>query len=205
VRRIYVDLDDVLCETARAFLEVLERDFGKVVRFEDIHSFDLGRSFGLAPDELTRFMKSVHAPQVLAAMEPVEGAVKVLAGWVEAGYEVAVVTGRPTSTQAASAEWLVATAVPHHSLTFVDKYARPEWSGDGPTALTLEELSRTEFCLAVEDSLRVARHLARELGLQVLLLDRPWNRGEPGLEESARGQILRCRDWGEIAQRSPIS
>ena len=44
---IYVDLDDVLCETARGFLGLLQREFDRRVAFEDIRDFDLGVSFGL--------------------------------------------------------------------------------------------------------------------------------------------------------------
>ena len=73
--RIYVDLDDVLCETARAFLGILERDYGKTVDFEDIAWFDLGRSFELEPPVLEDFMRKVHEPEVLSAMKPVDGAV----------------------------------------------------------------------------------------------------------------------------------
>ena len=61
-RRVYVDLDDVLAETGRAFLEVLERHFDRRVAFDEIHHFDLGRSFGLTPDELAEFMRRAHEP-----------------------------------------------------------------------------------------------------------------------------------------------
>ena len=202
--RIYVDLDDVLCETARAFLGILERDYGKIVDFEDIAWFDLGRSFELEPPVLEDFMRKVHEPEVLSAMEPVNGAIEALEEWVGAGYEVAVVTGRPSTTFDVSREWLASAGVPHQSLTFVDKYSRLGWSNDGPKVVPLSELGRTEYCLAVEDSSDMVRYLAGELGLQVLLFDRPWNRRPPPVVGSeATGEIHRCRNWREIAERFP--
>jgi len=203
-RRIYVDLDDVLCETARAFLGILRRDYGKIVDFEDIAWFDLGRSFGLEPPELDEFMRRVHEPEVLGSMEPVEGAVEVLEDWVAAGYEVAVVTGRPSSTYDVSRKWLAEAGVPNQSLTFVDKYSRLGWSNEGPSVVPLSEVGRTEYCLAVEDSADMAQFLAGELGLQVLLLDRPWNRRPPpSVGSEATGEIHRCNNWREIAERYP--
>jgi uncharacterized HAD superfamily protein len=201
---IYVDLDDVLCETARAFLGILRRDYGKTVDFEDIAWFDLGRSFGLEPPELDEFMRTVHEPEVLGSMEPVDGAVEVLEDWVAAGYEVAVVTGRPSSTYDVSREWLAEAGVPNRSLTFVDKYSRLGWPNDGPSVVPLSELGRTQYCLAVEDSADMARFLAGELGLQVLLFDRPWNRRPPpSVGAEATGEIHRCNNWREIAERFP--
>lgn len=202
--RIYVDLDDVLCETARAFLGVLSREFGKSVEFEEIAWFDLGRSFELEPPELEEFMRLVHEPEVLSAIQPVEGAVEVLGDWIAAGYEVAVVTGRPSTSYEVSREWLAEAGIPHHSLIFVDKYSRPGWAGDGTKVLPLSALGETPYCLAVEDSADMASYLAAKLGLQVLLFDRPWNRRlPPPVENEAAGEIHRCNDWREIGERFP--
>jgi uncharacterized HAD superfamily protein len=201
--RIYVDLDDVLCETARAFLGILQRDYGKTVDFEDIAWFDLGRSFDLAPQALDEFMRTVHEAEILSTIEPVAGAVEVLEDWVAAGYEVAVVTGRPAATYDVSQEWLVDAGIPHQSLTFVDKYSRLGWSNEGPSVVPLSELGRTKYCLAVEDSADMALFLAGELGLQVLLFDRPWNRRLLSIGSEAKGEIHRCHGWSEIAERFP--
>ena len=38
---IYVDLDDVLSETARAFVGLLARELGRRVAFESIHDFEV--------------------------------------------------------------------------------------------------------------------------------------------------------------------
>ena len=39
--RIYVDYDDCLCETARAFTVIAERLFGKKVPYEKVRFFNL--------------------------------------------------------------------------------------------------------------------------------------------------------------------
>jgi uncharacterized HAD superfamily protein len=199
-RRIYVDLDDVLCETARGFLALLEKEFDRRVDFDQIVSFDLSDSFALDRSELEEFMRRAHRNEVLLDLDPIEGAVGTLEHWIGEGYEVAVVTGRPPSTAAVSDEWLKRHRVPHHELIFLAKYAHSTESGDGPEPRPLAQLSSTDYCLAVEDSLDMAVYLAETAGISVSLLDRPWNRRS---EASGGEAIVRCASWQELQDRFP--
>lgn len=198
---IYVDIDDCLGQTARMFAKVFEQEYGRRVDLEEIESFDLGVSLGLTPESLDDFMISVHRPEVLAEIQPMDGAVEALAAWVDRGYEVAVVTGRPPGTEAVSRQWLTERGVPHHSLTFLDKYSWSEDLFSGSQAISMEELSHRSFSLVVEDSAEVARRLASVLDAPVALLDRPWNRSSPRPEDELKGRIFRCRDWQDIGER----
>jgi uncharacterized HAD superfamily protein len=201
--RIYVDLDDVLAQTIPSLVALLERHFAKRVEIEDVVHFDLGRSFGLAPDEVAELMRLVHQPEVLGALEPKPGAVPALASWIERGYAVAVMTGRPPSAASASRRWLREHRIPHTSFACIDKYAREDWAGPAGRALTLDELAGLGFALAVEDSLEVATLLVERCGVPVALIDRPWNRDLSGLNQATRTHIVRCRDWAELAERFP--
>lgn len=49
--KIYIDYDDCLCETARAFTGIAERLFGKKVPYEEVQFFNLQDSFKLTDDE----------------------------------------------------------------------------------------------------------------------------------------------------------
>ncbi|MDH3744227.1 MAG: bifunctional metallophosphatase/5'-nucleotidase [Acidobacteriota bacterium] len=201
-KQIYVDLDDVLSETGRAFVAVLERDFGRTVDFEDMESFDLGASFNLSHKELAAFFVAAHRDEVLSGLDPMAGAVDVLNDWAMAGYEISIVTGRPPSTEAASRRWLDRHQVPHHSLTFVDKYSRDIHPGAGveekTAPVSLETLAQRQFSFAVEDSMDMARFMAGTVGVEVSLIDRPWNR------KSARVEgVSRCVNWQEVRALFP--
>ena len=50
--RIYVDFDDCLCETGRAFSKLALEMFNKHVPYDQIHYFELDRSFDLDADKL---------------------------------------------------------------------------------------------------------------------------------------------------------
>ncbi len=199
-RRLYVDLDDVLCQTARAFLGLLKRRYGRSLELEDLTEFDLGRTLGLEPDALDAFLAEVHAPEVMGELDPVPGALETLRSWDRQGWEIVVVTGRPLTVRDLSEAWLERHEVPHHGLLFVDKYGHSgSWTGD-EAALALADLASHGFAVAIEDALSMARFLATDLGTRVLLLDRPWNRSDE-VPAGSRSPVERCRDWQEIADR----
>ena len=198
-RRIYVDFDDILCETARGFTEVLEREFGKRVAFEEIFSFDLGRSFGLSPEDVAELMRRMHEADVLAKLQPVKGAIPAVQRWRRAGFEVDVVTGRPPSTRDVSEQWLAAHGLPFSVLIFVDKYARGHKDHGATRVVALSELCRMQFRFAVEDSPGMVRFLAENMSMPVAVLNRPWNADELGVRPDAAPRVHRCRDWAEIA------
>jgi uncharacterized protein len=202
-RRIYVDFDDVLCETALEFTRVLDSEFGKRVAFEDIFSFDLSQSFGLSGDEVHRLMRLTHEPDVLLRMEPVPGALETLSRWAAGGTEVSVVTGRPSYTREASIQWLKAHAVPFAELHFVDKYARESDAAFRREMLTLDQLAGMDFCLAVEDSPRMVRFLAERTRIPVAVLHRPWNASGLDLAPEAGQRVFRCHDWPHLRSRFP--
>ncbi|MDH7570294.1 MAG: hypothetical protein QHJ73_12005 [Armatimonadota bacterium] len=194
--RVYVDFDDVLCETARALTQLLAARFGKRVAYEEIHSFDLGVSFGLNAEELRRLMDGAHEEAVIRGLDPVPGAREVLARWYHRGYEICVVTGRPPSTMHASRAWLAQHAIPYHHLYFVDKYAR---LAPGPDLLALEDLARVPFSLAVEDAPAMLEFLLRRMHAPVVIFHRPWNAAFPDGDLPPGRWVRRCRSWEEVA------
>jgi hypothetical protein len=200
-KAVYIDFDDVLCETARALSVMIEREFGKKTAFEDIFSFDLNVSFGLDDSETERLFELFNDPDVLAAIAPVDGAVAGVKAWHDAGANIHIVTGRPPSTHAASAAWLDAYHVPYDAMTFVDKYGRNHALVDGVDIITLEELRSREFCMAVDDSPVAIQFLVEHTQLPIVIYDRPWNACLSSLDESPR--ITRCQTWSELLEKIP--
>jgi uncharacterized HAD superfamily protein len=194
---IYVDLDDVLCQTARRFLVIVEREFGKRVAYEQLTNFDIGTACGLQPEERDSLYRIVHEPDELMQMAPIGGAIAVLRRWSNAGYEVAIVTGRPPDTYEPSVAWLAQHGVPYRSFTMVDKYSRFET--ENTVAISLGELAARQFCWAVEDSLPMAQYLAGQMKVPVALIDCPWNR-----TDLDHAQVNRYRDWPAIEDALPV-
>lgn len=192
-RTIYVDMDDVLCETARGCLGIIERVFGKRVAYEQLTDFNLGNSCELSSEETAALYHVVHHPDELLKLEPVKGAITVLNQWIAAGFEIAIVTGRPPATYEPSLEWLAREQVPYHSFTVVDKYGR--FTTETTIAVSLPALATRQFAFAVEDSPTMATYLAEQMKVPVRLFDRPWNRATV-----EHPNITRHNHWFEIAE-----
>jgi uncharacterized HAD superfamily protein len=184
-------MDDVLCETARRFLVIIEREFGKRVAYERLTDFDFEQSCDLTPSQREKLYEIIHFEDEILSIEPIPEAIDVLNEWTGAGYEIAIVTGRPPDTFAPSVEWLARFKVPYHSFTIVDKYGRFETENN--IGLSLTELTQQQFCWAVEDSLPMAKFLATAMQLPVALLNRPWNQAD-----AEAAQITRYHHWREI-------
>ncbi len=189
---IYVDMDDVLCETARALLAIAAREFGKTIPFDQLNTFEVGEACGLEAREIAALFRLAHHDEELLAMAPIGDAVEILRQWEKDGSEIAIVTGRPPSTYDVSREWLARHGVPHHDFVMVDKYGR--FSTENTIAITLPELAARRFSFAVEDSPSMAKFLANEMKVPVALLDRPWNQMEQ------HPLITRLGGWREIAE-----
>ncbi len=188
---VYVDLDDVIAKTTCHYTDILKRELGKSVDFEEINTFNLQESFSLTDAEYDYFFKLVHTPEIILGLKPMEGAVDVLNRWKKLGVKISVVTGRLTSTYDTSLEWLKSNKVPFDSFIMVDKYSRP--GADKNKAISLEDLSGMEFVLAVEDSFDMAQFLCRKMNTAVILFDKPWNRNAV-----LNNGIQRLSTWKEI-------
>jgi uncharacterized HAD superfamily protein len=129
-------------------------------------------------------------------MAPIDEAIAAIEQWADAGFEIAIVTGRPPESYEPSVAWLARHRVPHHSLTMVDKYGRFET--ENTVAIRLDDLASRNYCWAVEDSLPVARYLAGMMKVPVALIDCPWNRSAGDY-----ANIGRYSDWSTIARTMP--
>jgi len=193
---IYVDLDDVLCQTARHFLVIVEREFGKVVSYDQLTNFDISTACELSPKEGEQLYRIVHEPDELMRMAPIDEAVAALREWASSGYEIAIVTGRPPPACDASLAWLAHHRVTYHSFTMVDKYSR--FDPANTVAISLNQLAARQYCWAVEDSLPMAEFLAARMAVPVALVDCPWNRSAQDY-----AKVSRHTDWKMIVKGMP--
>ncbi len=196
--RIYVDFDDVICETARPLAELALQQYGCRVSYADIRAFDLRVSFGLDETRYVNLMRKAHEPDYLISLEATPGAVETLSEWMEAGHAVEIVTGRPCSANAISRAWLARFGLARIPLVHVDKYNRqlgPEIS-DWAGALTVEEFAVRHYDLAVEDAPVALEQLAAMPLGRVVIFDRPWNRDVP----VPAARFTRCTDWPSVAR-----
>ena len=63
--RIYIDFDDVLCETALAFTKIAKQMFGIDVPYREVQFFNLKKTFDLTDSQYEELMKAGHFPDNL--------------------------------------------------------------------------------------------------------------------------------------------
>ena len=192
--KIYVDFDDCLCETARAFTVIAERLFGKKVPYEEVRFFNLKASFDLTDEEYEKMMIEGHLPEILLSYEETPGASKVLNEWMDQGHEVSIITGRPASSYDNSRKWLDIHGLDRAKLFTLNKYGRDSFIRKSDFNLELEDYYKMKFDLAVEDSPMAFRFFDHLPDIKIMVFDRPWNREY----ELTNKNYTRCPDWEYI-------
>jgi len=197
--KIYVDFDDCLCETGRAFSGLAAEMFGRNVPYGEMEFFELDRTFSLDGAQFAALMARGHEPEVLLSFEETPGASSVIREWIAGGHDVSVITGRPLSAYEPSREWLDRHGLQEAGLYCLDKYGRDSFSRDCAFSLSLEDYYRMAFDFAVEDSPRAFKFFSHLPGLRVCVFDRPWNRRC----EFPGEKYTRCFSWEDIRHIVP--
>ncbi len=192
--KFYVDFDDCLCETGKAFSRLAKELFGKDVPYGEMRYFNLQEAFGLTDAQYELLLIRGHEPDELLSYEETPGASTVLREWIAEGHDVSVITGRPGSAYPASRTWLDRHGLQDAGLFCLDKYGRENLIRGSSFSLQPEDFYRMKFDFAVEDSpaaFSLFQHLPE---LQVMVFDRPWNRQS----RFPNGHFHRCMDWESI-------
>ncbi len=195
--KIYVDFDDCLCETARAFTGIAERLFGKRIPYEKVRFFNLQESFDLTDEEYELLMTEGHREEMLLSYEETPGASSTLNEWIDRGYEVTIITGRPQSAYEPSRRWLDEHGLERIKMYCLNKYGRDAFIKGSDFGLELEDYYRMEFDYAVEDSPMAFQFFDHLPELKVLVYDRPWNQNC----ELSDDRYYRCFNWDQIRER----
>lgn len=197
--KIYVDFDDCLSESARAFSKLAAEMFGIDVPYEAMEYFELDQSFGLNSDQYEQLMIRGHQPENLLAYEEVPGASSVINELISSGHEVSVITGRPASAYAPSRQWLDRHGLQRVNLHCFNKYGRDSFIKNSDFSLSLEDYRAIKFDFAIEDSPKAFAYFDHLPDLRVFVFDRPWNRHCKFPNE----KYTRCFNWETIRSIIP--
>ena len=81
--KIYIDFDDVICETAKYFTKIAKELFNIDVPYREVQFFNLQKSFDLSGEQYDELMKAGHIPENLLDYEETPGASEVINKWVD--------------------------------------------------------------------------------------------------------------------------
>lgn len=192
--KIYVDFDDVVCETAR-FFSILAKDLFDIdVPYEKIIFFNLQKSFGLTEEQYDELMRAGHIPENLLSYKETPGARTIINKWIDEGNDVNIITGRPYDSYEPSRKWLDEHGLERVPLFCVDKYGREIFNQECSYSMTLEELYKMDFDFAVEDSPAAFEHLLHFDKCKVAVFNRPWNQ----MATLPNDDFIRCDNWESV-------
>lgn len=193
--RIYIDFDDVLCETAR-HLSMLARElFNRHVPYEAISGFDLQAAFDLSTEEITTLMKHAHQTAFLVDITPTPGSLDAIRFLETQGHKLIIVTGRPPSSHEGSLNWLRKHELSYLEILYVDKYGRgaENTSKNLPRLWLQDEFAALHFDIAIDDAPSALDLLASRQNCTVIVYDRPWNQ-----HYTRTTNMRRISSWPEI-------
>ena len=193
--RIYIDFDDVLCETARHLSDMARDLFSRNVPYEAISVFNLQEAFALSGEEIDRLMEQAHHTEFLAELTPAPGGLEAIRALETRGHDLAIVTGRPATSHDGSCAWLKKHGLTHLRLIYFDKYGRAPLNPPPGTPKTLsrDEFEQLHFDVAIDDSPTALDLLAHRANCTVIVYNRPWNR-----RYAAPPFMRRLNSWTEI-------
>lgn len=192
--KIYIDFDDVICETAEYFTKLAKELFDIDVPYKEVQFFNLQKSFDLSDEQYDELMKAGHFPENLLAYKETPGASKIINKWIDEGHEVSIVTGRPFDSYEPSRKWLDNHGLNRVPLFCVDKYGRENFNQGCSYSMTLNDLYNLEFDFAIEDSPAAFEHVLHFENCRVAVFDRPWNK----TAELPNERFVRCENWKNI-------
>jgi len=185
--KIACDIDDVIVRFVEKYMEfAAERGF-KVVKYEDIYTYDLDGILGVSGETALDLLKIFNLEKRHENLNFIEGAVDGV-NLLKNGHDVYFITARPKVISKFTRDFVFNN--------FRILGDRVIFSGD----ISGEGECKDEICkkmgveLIVEDNDKDSLRYARK-GMGVLLLDKPWNRG---VEHE---NIYRCMSWKDILKK----
>lgn len=194
--KVYIDFDDVICETAKFFTKLAKELFGIDLPYSEVQFFNLQKTFDLDDEQYGELMKAGHFPENLLAYEETPHASEIINKWLDEGHEISIITGRPFDSYEPSRKWLDEHGLERVPLFCVDKYGRESFNQGCSYSLTLQALYSMTFDFAIEDSPAAFEHVLHFDKCKVAVFDRPWNQKV----EFPNDNFVRCADWQEINQ-----
>ncbi len=174
--RIGIDIDGVVADSFPAWLEELNRYFGRNV--PAITDYQIHELFNVSWEAMDRFF-STQKEKLFMMPEPITGAREGIENFLSEGHEIVYITARWPDEESVTRRWMKKYEIPHQDMIF---------TGHQEKAEVVKEKKLDMF---IEDYLLNAQKIA-QTGTTVLLLDALYNRAKD--EE----RIIRCQNWPEI-------
>lgn len=190
---IAFDLDECLGELILSFLEYYNNTYRTSYRYNDVRSYNLEEIIGRTKHDAIKEVYKFYETNYFREISVVIGSREVVRELTRDN-EAIIITSRPYIIKTQTERWLW-----HH---FYDKFKEVvftnEWSLEGGRRTKGNICVELGVNCLIEDNLDYALDCSKN-GIQVFLLDKPWNQGE------VNGNITRVKNYWELLEDTGIS
>lgn len=183
--RIGIDVDDVLFETTKNWINFYNETYNGNIKYEEQIIYDIAET----EEESTRLFDEFCRTHHFLKMTPIDGSIEAITK-LNKEHELIVITSRRTIIEKETYNAIRTYFGTNIKQIFMTGNHR----GD-KTRTTKKQICKQENCeMIIEDAYHHAIHCA-ENGIKVLLYNRPWNQ-----EKKENGKIIRVNNWKEISE-----
>jgi uncharacterized HAD superfamily protein len=185
--KIGIDIDEIIAEFVRGYLELYNKRYNKNLQFEEIFSYNLFEPLKISKEVSIELADEYYGSENFDNIDLVKGAEEGVRK-LKQEHELIFITARPSHVKEKT-EIFIKKLFPDFSSKIV--YSKNFWE---------EGLFKSDICKAhqcdilIEDDLKHALECA-EKSIRIILLDKPWNRG---IEHK---NIIRAKNWNEILEK----
>ncbi len=189
---IGIDLDEVLAEFVEGITIFHNERYGTSLSKKDYFSYDFWEVWNCSKEDAVKRVHGFHKTDLFKKLRVCDGAREGIRDLKEKGFKLYIITSRQKAVEKDTREWLEN----NFPGVFEDVLFSNNFSLENENPLKKSVLcQKVGAQLLVEDQLGYARDCA-ENGVNVVLLDKPWNKGE------LPSNIIRVFSWKEVMQHA---
>lgn len=186
--KIGIDIDEVVVEFFKKYLELFNEKFEKNIDFDSWTKYNIWDFTDISREDALGLVNEFQESGGLDDLELVEGVKEALME-LNQKYEIYFITSRPQSIKEKTENFLKNL---FSEFNFELHFSGGVWNDSKSKVTICNELG---IKIMVEDNADYALGCA-EKGVKVFLLDKPWNQN---VEEHEN--VIRVRNWDEIMER----
>lgn len=185
---IGIDFDDVLADTVGQLIEFHNDVYGTTLTRDQFHSPRWWEVWGGTRDQSVKKFFEFKDTSHFKNVQPVEYAIDAI-DELSKNHTLVVITSRQIEFVEETNDWIKKHFPNKFKDIFLANHAH--WALSGESTTKLEICKKEQVNILIEDNLEYAEECAEE-GIQVLLLDTPWNQGK------LPDNVYRVHSWKEI-------
>jgi uncharacterized HAD superfamily protein/phosphoribosyl-ATP pyrophosphohydrolase len=165
---IGVDIDGVLADYPRSFIEFINKEMKTNYDYKDIKSYDIAESLSLPPEECAKLKNLYRETGQKRFIPVIDGAKQFLEELKYLGYTIVLLTSRPYDKYKRmfgdTQYWLVQNKMMYDAILWDEKKGER----------LIEEFGKDKVKLFIDDVASFANNIGK-LGMKCILLNKPYN------------------------------